>query len=163
MTIAPAARLGALRELASAHPDGFVDCTIGSPCDPVPAVAVRAAADAVARSAGYPMSPGSAGYRSAWSRYLARRFGANVAPDALAACPGTKELIASLPAQLRFVLGERADGRDTVLVPGLAYATYGDGARSRGVVSCPCRSTSTGCPTSAQSQSPMPTGRCCCG
>ncbi|HEY1737432.1 MAG TPA: aminotransferase class I/II-fold pyridoxal phosphate-dependent enzyme, partial [Acidimicrobiia bacterium] len=127
------ARLAALRDLALAHPDGLVDCTIGSPCDPVPAVAVDAAARALTRAASYPMSPGSPDFRAAWSRYFARRFSVTVDPDAIAACPGTKELIASLPNQLRAVLGETATrGRDTVLLPGLAYTTYADGAAAAG-------------------------------
>ncbi|HEY3832983.1 MAG TPA: aminotransferase class I/II-fold pyridoxal phosphate-dependent enzyme [Acidimicrobiia bacterium] len=137
MTVTPApdtaARLAALRDLALTHPDGLVDCTIGSPCDAVPTVAVDAAAQALSGAAGYPMSPGSPDFRAAWSRYFARRFGANLAADAIAACPGTKELIASLPTQLRVVLGDTATkGRDTVLLPGLAYTTYADGAAAAG-------------------------------
>ncbi len=133
----PNERLAALRGLAAAQPGGLVDCTIGSPCDPVPAVAVAAATAALSQAAGYPMSPGSLEYRGAWARYFARRFGAVIAADAVAACPGTKELIAALPAQLRAVLGDRAHGRDVVLVPGLAYATYADGAAAAGCRAVP--------------------------
>ncbi len=129
----PAARLAELRALAASHPGGLVDCTIGSPCDPVPAVAIAAATAALERSAGYPLSAGNADYREAWARYFARRFGVSITADAVAACPGTKELVASLPAQLRYVLGDAAGGRDTVLVPGLAYATYADGASAAGL------------------------------
>ncbi len=133
-----AERLAALREMALAHPDGMIDCTIGSPCDPVPDVAIAAARAALSDAAGYPMSPGGSPYREAWARYLERRFGACVVSDAVAACVGTKEFIASLPAHLRAIsnTGTTAtaagEERDTVLFPGLSYVTYADGAAAAG-------------------------------
>ena len=41
----PYDRLRALERLADSLPGGVVDCSIGTPCDPVPEVAQRAAAD----------------------------------------------------------------------------------------------------------------------
>jgi aspartate/methionine/tyrosine aminotransferase len=55
---------------------------------------------------------------------MARRFGVEVPVDAVAACVGTKELVATLPQWLRL----RTPDRDTVLHPGVAYPTYEMGA-----------------------------------
>ena len=44
----PYDRLDALRETAAGHEGGVVDCSIGTPCDPVPDVAVQAAQRALA-------------------------------------------------------------------------------------------------------------------
>jgi aspartate/methionine/tyrosine aminotransferase len=63
---------------------------------------------------------------------MKRRLGVSVAPSAIAACVGTKELVAGVPQWLRL----RNPWRDTVLYPSLAYPTYEMGAelaRCRGV------------------------------
>jgi aspartate/methionine/tyrosine aminotransferase len=73
---------------------------------------------------GYPMSVGSPAYRGAARGWMARRFGVDVPVEAVAACIGTKELVATLPQWLRL----RSPDRDTVLHPGVAYPTYGMGA-----------------------------------
>ena len=39
----PYERLDALKRLADSLPGGVVDCSIGTPCDPVPEVAQKAA------------------------------------------------------------------------------------------------------------------------
>jgi succinyldiaminopimelate transaminase len=129
----PYDRLRALERLADSLPGGVVDCSIGTPCDPVPEVAVRAAAAALPGSMGYPASAGSAALRAAAAAWIDRRFG--VAVDALhvGACVGTKELVASLPHLLRL----RNPQRDTVLYPAVAYPTYEMGATLAGCRAVP--------------------------
>jgi aspartate/methionine/tyrosine aminotransferase len=55
---------------------------------------------------------------------MERRLGVSVLPSAVAACIGTKELVAGVPHWLRL----RSPQRDTVLYPSLAYPTYEMGA-----------------------------------
>src|SRR5512140_3132973 len=107
----PYARLRALERLADSLPGGVVDCSIGTPCDPVPHVAERAAAAALAGSMGDPASAGSAAVREAAAAWIGRRFGVAVESAHVGACIGTKELVASLPHLLRL----RNPQRDTVL------------------------------------------------
>ncbi|GIU90004.1 MAG: succinyldiaminopimelate transaminase [Acidimicrobiia bacterium] len=120
----PYERLDALKRLAESLPGGIVDCSVGTPTDPVPEVAVRAATAALGSSMGYPTSAGSPALREAAAGWIDRRFGVAVAPDAIGACVGTKELVATLPHLLRL----RDPGRDTVLYPAVSYPTYEMGA-----------------------------------
>ncbi len=115
----PYDRLAALAELATAAEGGMVDLSIGTPCDAPPSAAA-AALGASGAERGYPASIGSPALRQAAARYLGRRFGVEVAPEALAACVGTKEFVASAAWYLRL----RRPDRDTVLGPALAYPTY---------------------------------------
>ena len=123
----PYHRLAALAEVAAAAPGGLVDLSVGTPCDP-PSPAVVAALATSGAERGYPSSTGSPTLRQAAARYLGRRFGVDVGPDAVAACVGTKELVASTAWYLRL----RSPGRDTVLGPRLAYPTYAMGATLAG-------------------------------
>ena len=116
----PYERLDALRRLAGSLDGGIVDCSIGTPCDPVPDVAARAAAGVLDRSMGYPTSAGSPALRDAASAWIGRRLGVTVAADEIGACIGTKEFVAALPHLLRL----REPSRDTVLYPAVAYPTY---------------------------------------
>ncbi|MGQ0825892.1 MAG: aminotransferase class I/II-fold pyridoxal phosphate-dependent enzyme [Actinomycetota bacterium] len=120
----PYERLDALKRLADSVPGGLVDCSIGTPCDPVPDVITRAATSAVPSAMGYPTSAGSPVLREAAAAWIARRFAVTVDADAVGACVGTKELVAMLPHLLRL----RRPGRDTVLYPAVAYPTYEMGA-----------------------------------
>ena len=124
----PYDRLGGLAKLAAAHPGGMVDCSVGTPCDPP----LRAVVEALATSGterGYPASAGSPQLREAAAAWLARRFGlGDVAAGAVAACVGTKELVASVPHLLRL----RQPDRDTVLYPAVSYPTYAMGAELAG-------------------------------
>ncbi len=120
----PYERLDALHRLADSLPGGVVDCSIGTPCDPVPDVAIRAAESALTSSMGYPASAGSPVLRAAAAGWITRRFGVAIDADHVGACVGTKELVASLPQVLRL----RDPGRDTVLAPAIAYPTYEMGA-----------------------------------
>jgi succinyldiaminopimelate transaminase len=125
----PHDRLLELRGVAEAVPGGVVDCSVGTPVDPMPEVARRALAEAAPAATGYPAAIGSLGYREAAAAWIGRRFGLAVSPDAVLACIGTKELVASLPR----LLSLRDPSRDTVLYPGVAYPTYEMGARLAGL------------------------------
>jgi succinyldiaminopimelate transaminase len=124
----PYDRLAGLAKLAEAHVGGMVDCSIGTPCDPP----LRAVVEALASSdseRGYPASAGSPQLREAAARWLTRRFGLDdVPPASVAACVGTKELVASVPHVLRL----RMPDRDTVLYPAVSYPTYAMGAELAG-------------------------------
>jgi succinyldiaminopimelate transaminase len=126
----PYDRLGGLAKLADAHPGGMVDCSVGTPCDPPP----RAVLDALASSGterGYPTSAGSPQLREAAAAWLTRRFGLGAVPGlatCVAACVGTKELVASVPHVLRL----RQPDKDTVLHPAVSYPTYAMGAELAG-------------------------------
>ncbi|MGH3448330.1 MAG: succinyldiaminopimelate transaminase [Nocardioidaceae bacterium] len=115
-------RLTSYKQRAAAHADGLVDLSIGTPVDPTPAVVQRALADA-ADSPGYPTTAGTAELRSAIIGYLRRRAGSvELTEDCVLPTVGSKELVASLPAQLGLGPGSR------VLLPALAYPTYAVGA-----------------------------------
>ena len=120
----PYERLDALKRVADSLPGGVVDCSIGTPCDPVPTVASRAATDALAASNGYPPSAGTAALRDAAAGWIGRRFDVVVESAHVGACVGTKELVTSLPHLLRL----RNPTRDTVLFPAIAYPSYEMGA-----------------------------------
>ncbi|HEX6236139.1 MAG TPA: succinyldiaminopimelate transaminase [Acidimicrobiales bacterium] len=119
----PYDRLDELRAVAGTLPGGAVDLSIGTPCDPPAAMVV----DALARSGaerGYPPSIGTPAFREAAAGWLSRRFGVSVDPGVVAACIGTKELVAGIPQWLRL----RTPSRDTVLYPQVSYPTYAMGA-----------------------------------
>jgi succinyldiaminopimelate transaminase len=119
----PYDRLHDAKAAASAHEGGLVDLSIGTPFDPPPAEVVAALATSGAER-GYPASIGSRRLREAAVGWMSRRFGVDVGIDCVAACVGTKELVANVVGWLRL----RTPGRDTVLYPSVAYPTYGMGA-----------------------------------
>jgi succinyldiaminopimelate transaminase len=124
----PHDRLGELWRIADAHPGGGVDLSIGTPCDPPPA-AVQGALATVGPEQGYPPSLGTRAYRTAFAGWARRRLGVEVDADTeVAACVGTKELVAGVPHWLRL----RDPGRDTVLYPAVSYPTYAMGAALAG-------------------------------
>jgi len=128
----PYERLDALKQVADAVTGGVVDCSVGTPCDPVPDLVRAAVADAASRSMGYPPSAGTVALHQAAAGWMARRLGVDVAPHHVAACIGTKEMVVSLP----HFLSLRDPARDTVLFPAVAYPSYEMGAtlaRLRGV------------------------------
>ena len=123
----PYDRLDPLRAVADRLPGGVVDLSVGTPMDPPPVAAVEALAGPdTARP--YPVSVGTEAYREAAAGWLQRRFDVRVPLDALAACVGTKEFVASAPAMLRL----RRPDRDTVLYPEVSYPTYAMGATLAG-------------------------------
>ncbi len=118
----PYDRLDPLREVAAAVPGGLVDLSVGTPIDPPPPFVAEAMADpSAARS--YPPSVGTVA-----AGWMDRRFGVEVSIDQVAACVGTKELVAGLPHWLRL----RRPDRDTVLYPAVSYPTYAMGATFAG-------------------------------
>jgi succinyldiaminopimelate transaminase len=124
----PYDRLGDLRGAADGLPGGCVDLSVGTPTDPPPDLVVKALAESGAERS-YPPSIGTVAYREAAVAWLAERFGVQVEPEALAACVGTKELVAGVPHWLRL----RDPTRDTVLYPAISYPTYAMGAQLAGL------------------------------
>ena len=128
----PYERLDALRTVAQRHEGGAVDCSIGTPVDPPPtAVLEELARGAGAR--GYPTSAGSPDYREAAAAWMGRRFDVDLGADALAACIGTKEFVATTAGFLH----RRTPERDTVLYPAISYPTYAMGAELAGLRALP--------------------------
>ncbi len=118
--------LAPYRVTASAHPDGLVDLSVGTPVDPTPQVVCTALADA-ADAPGYPLTHGTAELREAVAAWFARRRAApGVDPEGVAPTVGSKELVAWLPTLLGLGAG------DIVGIPQIAYPTYDVGARLAG-------------------------------
>jgi succinyldiaminopimelate transaminase len=129
----PYDRVAALGKLAEALPGGIVDCSVGTPCDAPPAAVIEALSSSGSER-GYPASAGSPALLGAAAAWLERRFGlASVPVTSVAACVGTKELVASVPHMLRL----RQPGRDTVLYPAVSYPTYAMGAALAGCRAVP--------------------------
>jgi succinyldiaminopimelate transaminase len=123
----PYDRLDEAKAAAAAHDGGIVDLSIGTPNDPPPPEVVAALASSGAER-GYPPSIGSKAFREAAVRWMGRRFGIEVGTDSVAACVGTKELVANVVGWLRLRLPER----DSVLYPSVAYPSYEMGAMLAG-------------------------------
>ena len=119
----PYDRLDRFAPLAEHFDGGVVDLSIGTPCDP-PAPAVVAALSTSNSERGYPPSIGTEALRRAYQGWLARQFGVDIGLGQVAACVGTKELVATTPQFLRL----RRPSRDTVLFPAVSYPTYEMGA-----------------------------------
>lgn len=108
---------------ATAHLDGIVDLSVGTPVDPVPEFIAATLGQAADRWAGYPTVWGTPKLRAAIITYLATRWQVpdldepNVLP-----VMGSKEFVAQLPSQLG--LGSS----DLVVIPKVAYPTYEVGA-----------------------------------
>lgn len=119
----PHATLGELHTLAAGVPGGPVDLSIGTPVDPPPRGVLEVLSSSGAER-GYPPSHGTQKFREAAAAWMERRFGLRVDPVNVAACVGTKELVAGLPGWLRLLEPDRT----TVLHPDLAYPTYAMGA-----------------------------------
>lgn len=130
----PYDRLDELKALGERLEGGLVDLSIGTPCDPPPPAVVEALARSGAER-GYPPSIGSAAYREAAAGWLLRRLGVALDPSSVAACVGTKELVAGLPQWLHL----RQPDRDTVLYPAISYPTYAMGATLAGCRAVPYR------------------------
>ena len=74
----PYEQLDALARRAERLPGGIVDCSIGTPTDPVPDVVRRAASAALDAANGYPTSAGSAALREAAAGWMRRKFDVDV-------------------------------------------------------------------------------------
>jgi succinyldiaminopimelate transaminase len=119
----PYDRLADVQASAAAFPGGAIDLSVGTPVDP-PAPAIVAALARSGAERGYPASIGSPAFRAAAAGWMRRRLGVDVVADAVAACIGTKELVAGVPQWLSL----RRPDRDTVLYPAVSYPTYAMGA-----------------------------------
>jgi succinyldiaminopimelate transaminase len=119
----PYDRLEPLKEKAAAHEGGVVDLSIGTPCDPPPPEVVAALSSSNAER-GYPASIGTPVLRNAAASWIEKRFGIDIPPNAVAACVGTKEFVATTPQWLKL----RTPDKDTVLYPEISYPTYEMGA-----------------------------------
>lgn len=119
----PFDRLEPLAELCRRYEGGLVDLSVGTPVDPPPDAVVGALGASQAER-GYPSGVGNARLLGACRGWMARRFGVEVGPRALAACIGTKELVAGIPHWLRL----RSPERSVVLYPEISYPTYAMGA-----------------------------------
>ena len=128
----PYDRLAPLIETAAAYDGGAIDLSIGTPCDP-PSAAVLAALAGSGTERGYPPSVGTPALREAVVAWFARRFDVDVAASDVAACIGSKELVAGLPHWLRL----RDPSRDTVLYPEVSYPSYAMGAQLAGCRAVP--------------------------
>ncbi|MFM7063627.1 MAG: pyridoxal phosphate-dependent aminotransferase [Actinomycetes bacterium] len=128
----PYDRLGELVDSAGAHEGGAVDLSVGTPCD-LPSDAVLEALARTGSPHRYPPSVGTEALRTAASAWFERRLGVAVRPTELAACVGSKELVAGLPHWLRL----RTPERDTVLYPEVSYPSYAMGATLAGCRAVP--------------------------
>jgi succinyldiaminopimelate transaminase len=117
-------RLEPAKQVASAHPDGLVDLSMGTPVDPVPSL-VRDALAGASDAPGYPLTAGTAALRSAISSWVSRWCGPS-GEFAVLPTIGSKELVAWLPTLLGLGPG------DTVVIPSVCYPTYEVGARLAG-------------------------------
>ena len=128
----PYDRLAAIQAIAARHDGGAVDLSVGTPTDPPPAIVLDALASG-ADARGYPPSIGTPAFREAAAGWMRRRLGVGVDADAVAACVGTKELVAGAPHWLRL----RTPSRDTVLYPAVSYPSYAMGATLAGCRAVP--------------------------
>jgi len=130
--IYPFEKLAPLEAKANELDGGAVDLSVGAPIDPPPPGVL----DALATSGlerGYPASIGIGPLREAAHAWMARRLGVDVPVSQIAACIGTKELVAGIPHWLHL----REPSRDTVLYPAVSYPTYEMGARLAGLRAVP--------------------------
>ena len=119
----PFDRLEPLARIAERHPGGMVDLSVGTPVDPPPPAVVATLASSGAER-GYPPGVGSVRLLGACRDWMSRRFGVEVGSRQVAACIGTKELVAGIPHWLRL----RRPDRSVVLYPEISYPTYAMGA-----------------------------------
>ncbi|GAA3868733.1 succinyldiaminopimelate transaminase [Streptomyces sedi] len=137
LPVFPWDRLEPYKATASAHPDGIVDLSVGTPVDPVPELVQRALAGA-ADSPGYPTVWGTPALRDAIVAWVTGRTGAvGLAHRGVLPVIGSKELVASVPAQLGLGPGDR------VAYPEPAYPTYEVGARLARAEPVPYRGSPT--------------------
>jgi len=126
--------LTAAKRKATAHPDGIVDLSVGTPVDPTPGV-VRDALCGAADAPGYPTVHGTPQVREAAADWLRRRLSVTADPADVLPLIGTKEFVAWLPTLLG--LGPA----DVVASPAIAYPTYRVGALVAG-----CQTATVGRP-----------------
>ncbi len=120
--------LDELKAEADLLPGGAINCSIGTPFDPPPAIVVEALSTSDSER-GYPPSIGSVEFRTAAANWANFRFGVDIDPiSEIAACIGTKEFVAGTPHFLKL----RRPDLDTVLYPAVSYPSYEMGATLAG-------------------------------
>ena len=102
---------------AREHRDGIIDLSVGTPVDPTPDF-IQEALIRASNAPGYPLTIGSLALRDAIRNWAMQVLGVTGEFDFLPSI-GSKEVIASLPAQLEVT---------KVLYPQIAYPTYLVGA-----------------------------------
>ena len=156
----PYERLDALKLLADSLPGGVVDCSIGTPCDPVPAVASRAASAALAASNGLSTvgrQRGLARRRRGVDRAAVRCRGGGCGRRCVRGDQGAGRVAAAPLA------APHAGARDGA-VPGDRVPELRDGRGARRVPrERPSRSTRSGTSTSTRSATRTPRVHSCCG
>ncbi len=128
----PYERLADIRALCAAHDGGVIDCSIGDPFDPPSAAVVEALASSGTERS-YPPSAGTPALREEIAAWLDRRFDVEISPAKIAACVGTKELVASTAHYLHL----RTPSKSVVLYPAISYPTYAMGATLGGLEAYP--------------------------
>ncbi len=119
----PYDRLDGIKALASQHPSGGIDLSIGAPSDPPPQSVIDAMSTSDAER-GYPPSIGSEAFRSAGARWLNSLVDTDLTARDVRATIGSKEFVAGLPHWLKL----RRPDLDTVLYPSVSYPSYAMGA-----------------------------------
>jgi succinyldiaminopimelate transaminase len=115
-------RLIPFKAAASAHPDGLVDLSVGTPVDKTPELVQQALRNA-SNAPGYPTVWGTEALREGIIGFLARRAASvPLTDECVLPTIGSKELVSSLPSQLGVGPGQ------VVVVPEIAYPTYAVGA-----------------------------------
>lgn len=128
----PYDRLAPVHALARERHGDVIDLSVGTPYDPPPAAVLEALATS-GRERAYPPSIGSPELRAAVTGWFRRRLGVELDDSQVAACIGSKELVAGLPHWLRL----RDPSRDTVLYPAVSYPSYAMGALLAGCRAVP--------------------------
>lgn len=122
--------LAPYKKIASAHSDGLVDLSIGTPVDESPA-AMQAALTMSGNAPGYPLTIGGAHLRTVLEKWIRTKFFPRGDFDFLPTI-GSKELVGLLPTLLQ---SERSVKK--VLIPEIAYPTYQVGALVAGAEAIP--------------------------
>ncbi len=128
----PYDRLDPIKQIASAHPGGLIDLSIGTPCDAPPKSVVKALGESGSERS-YPPSIGTPAFRGAASRWLNRMVGTELTEQDVRATIGSKEVVAGMPQWLRL----RRPDLDTVLYPAISYPSYAMGATLAGCRAVP--------------------------
>ena len=106
------------KEIASAHPGGIVDLSIGTPVDDVPEV-IQNALKENANTPGYPTTIGTIEFRTAAVNWLKRKLQVEIAStENVIPSIGSKEIVAWLPTLLNL------NSSHTIAIPAVAYPTY---------------------------------------
>ena len=124
----PYDRLNELRLIADSVQPGCIDCSVGTPFEPMPEVARNAAIAGLAKGQTYPPSIGELDFRSAAADWMRRRLAVECDPNAVAAGIGAKELVAGIPHWLKL----RRPNKTVVLHPAVSYPSYAMGAELAG-------------------------------